>query len=128
MRRDELDQLLSNVDIIEPSAGFAEAVMTEISQEVDTPPGIGFPAKPVLAALASAALSGAAALRMGLESPAPIAVHLGGITDWVGHGTAEVASAGASLTAVSLALAVIVMLVPLATYEVVMRSRRGALQ
>ena len=123
MRPDELDQLLSDEEIIEPSAGFAEAVMTDINREAETLPGIGFPAKPVLAALCSAALSGAAALVVGFESSTPMAAHLGGIAAWVGGRTAEPGSADASLTAASLALAAIVMLVPLATYEVVMRSR-----
>ncbi len=125
MQPDEVDRALSDAEVIEPSAGFAEAVMAEIEREVARRPGIDFPVKPVLAAMCSAALAAAAAVSAGLQSPTTVAAaHWDSIAAWIGQSMAEMAAAGAGSTATSLALAVVVMLLPLAVYEYVMRSPR----
>ena len=117
MQPDELDRLLSDHEIIEPSPGFADAVMTEIDREAATPPRIGFPLRPVLGALAGAALASAAAVTIGLSLPAPIG-------NAVGRGINELATAGTSTTAASVVLAVAFMLVPMAVYELMMYAQR----
>ncbi len=125
MQPDEVDRALSEEEVIEPSAGFTEAVMAEVEREAARRPGIDFPVRPVLAAMGSAALAAAAAVSAGLQNPTTVAAtHWDGIAAWIGRSTTEMGAPGAGPTATSLALAVIVMLVPLAIYEYVMRSPR----
>lgn len=126
MQPDELDRALSEEKVIEPSAGFSEAVMAKIEREAETRSAIGFPVRPVLAAMGSAALAAAAAVSAGLQNPTTVAAaHWDGVVAWVGRSAAEIGAAVAGPTATSLALAAIVMLIPLAIYEYVMRSPRG---
>jgi hypothetical protein len=122
MERDELDRLLSDEEIIRPSAGFAEAVMGEIYGEAQTPRTIAFPWRPVLAGLASATLGLGAAVGAAFTTPAAdAAAQWAQIADWIARGAKGLAATGASETAASLALALTFMLVPVAVYEFMLR-------
>ncbi len=125
MHPDELDRLLSEEEIITPSAGFVDAVMSEIGREAETPPGIGFPWKYVLAGLASAALGAAATFSAGLTGLAPVPVaQWAQIVDWTERSGTGLIAAGANPIAASLALAALVMLVPAAVYEMMWRTMK----
>ncbi len=129
MHPDELDRLLSEEEIITPSAGFADAVMSEIGREADTPPRIGFPWKYVVAGLVSAGLGAAAAVSAGLAGPAPApAAQWTQFVDWTERSATGLIAAGASPAAAALALAAVVMLVPMAVYEVMLRLQLHSLQ
>jgi hypothetical protein len=54
---DELDRILSEVEEILPSSGFAASVMEAVRREASTPPPIPFPWKRALPGLAAAALA-----------------------------------------------------------------------
>jgi hypothetical protein len=124
MQPDELDRLLSEEDVIAPSAGFADAVMSEVSREAEAPPRIGFPWKAVLAGLSSASLGAAAAVAQGLTTSTPVAAaQWARLADAIGLCAKDLAAAGASEVAASLVVAMIFLLVPAAVYELMLRAR-----
>jgi hypothetical protein len=127
MQPDEFDRLLSDEKIIAPSAGFAESVMSEITRETEAPPRIGFPWKPVLSGLGVAALGAAAAASAGLTTSASVAAaQWAPIAQGIGRYANDAAAAAASATGASLALAVVLLLVPMAAYELVLRVHSRA--
>jgi hypothetical protein len=122
MQPDELDRLLRDEVIIDPSVGFADAVMSEIRREAETPPRIAFPWRPVVGGLISATIGVAAALSVGLTRSTPIAgAQWNQLVAWSGRWTTELASAGATTMTGSLALALMCSLVPMAVYELTLR-------
>jgi hypothetical protein len=126
MKPDEIDRLLSAGEAIEPSVGFAEGVMSQINREAETPPGVDLPLKAVVAGLAISALVVIGAFIAALKISALATPQWGGIAGLIECHAREPMCTGAA--AVSLALAVIVMLVPPTAYEVVMRARNHAPQ
>jgi len=124
MQPDELDRLLSEEGSISPSPDFTNAVMSAVRREAATPRSIGFPWKPVVFGVASAALSIVAGVGLGGAAQSAVlavqpSVMTESLNDWVAH-----VAAGAANPAVSaLMLSVVVALVPLAVYEGYQRMR-----
>lgn len=121
MQHDELDRLLSSEPLITPSPGFTDAVMGEIRREVESPPKIGFPWKPVVGGLIATSIGTLAALSVDLTNAAPIvASQWDPLAQAIAHSARHIVTASASKTSASIASAAICMLVPMAVYELVL--------
>ncbi len=124
MQPDELDRLLSDEASISPSHDFTAAVMSAVRREAATPSSIGFPWKPVVFGIVSAALSIMAGVGFGPAHPgAPLAVQpditIELLNSWAAHIAADAANPAVS----ALVLSIVVALVPLAVYEGYQRMR-----
>ena len=68
MKNDELDRMLSKQDDIQPSSGFAAAVMEAVRNEASAPPPIPFPWKRALPVLLLAGIMLALVVIAGVET------------------------------------------------------------
>jgi hypothetical protein len=124
MQPDELDRLLSEEGSISPSPDFADAVMSAVRREAATPRSIGFPWKPVVFAMASAALPILAGVGLETAAPSPpLAVEPNIMTELLNSWAAQVAASAANPAVSALVLSIVVALVPLAVYEGYQRMR-----
>lgn len=124
MQPDELDRLLSGEGAISPSPDFTNAVMSVVRREAATPRSIGFPWKPVVFGIASAALSIVAGVGLGSAAPNPVlAVQSSVMTESLNAWVAHVAAGAANPAVSAFMLSVVVALVPLAVYEGYQRMR-----
>lgn len=124
MQPDELDRLLSEEGGISPSPGFTDTVMSAVRREAETPKSIGFPWKPVVFGMASAALSIVAGVGLGTAAPSPpLAVQPNVTTELLKSWTAHVVAGAADPAVSALMLSVVVALVPLVVYQGYQRLR-----
>jgi hypothetical protein len=118
MQPDELDRLLSKEGSISPSPDFTATVMSAVRREAATPRGIGFPWKPVVFGIATAALSVVAGFGLGTADPRPVlAIQPNLMTELLHYWGAQAAAGAANPAVSALILSVVVALVPLMVYE-----------
>jgi hypothetical protein len=117
MQPDELDRLLSEEGSISPSPDFTSAVMSAVRREAATPGTLGFPWKPVVFGIVSAALSIVAGVDLGTAAPSPaLVVQPTVMTDALNSWAAYVGASASDPAVSALMLSVVVALVPLAVY------------
>jgi len=123
MQPDALDRLLSEEGSISPSQDFVAAVMSAVRREAATPRSIGFPWKPVVFGIASAALSVVAGVDLGPAAAPALAVQPNVTTELLNSWAVHVAAGAANPAVSALVLSVVVALIPMAVYEGYQRMR-----
>lgn len=124
MQPDELDRILGTEDAITPSPGFAAAVMKKVLATAESRRSIEFPWRPMCYGWMAAIAAVGTAVYGAITAPRPVSpieapAIAGVLARWTTH-TTELAMSPATG---ALALALIVLLLPVAVYEIFERAR-----